>query len=66
MMNENKRDFGALCNWGESMYGGWYVNMWAADGSRRWVCFHFNKFPEVRAWAKENGVKLSKDARLDN
>ena len=61
MENENR-----LSHWGLSMYGGYYVELWAADGSPRWDGYHFNTYRQMTAWAKENGITLEKWRRSDN
>lgn len=54
-----------LRGWGLSMYGGYYANTSETD-SRVWTGKHFNKYSQLREWAKENGFKLSKEIREDN
>lgn len=55
-----------LCNWGLSMYGGYYVNLWAADGSYRWESHHFDSYRELKDFAKNRGFLLERSRRDDN
>lgn len=58
-------DFTRTHNWGKSMYGGWYVNLWSIDGYCT-VCFHFDKLSDLRIWAARKGVDLCESIRIDN
>ena len=53
-----------LFHWGQSMYGGWYIEFRKEDG--HFDGKHFNKLNELRAWCKENGLKSEKSLRCDH
>lgn len=49
---------------GESMYGGYYIE-WANDDNTRGYK-RFEKMAELKAFAKANNIDLAKANRLDN
>lgn len=56
-------DSARLWYWGESMYGGYYCEIWVVYTL---VCFHADKLRDLRSQASEIGVKLAKNHRWDH
>lgn len=53
-----------LNSWGESMYGGYYAQVWVEN---KYEGFHADKLKELKAQLKEIGVdKLDNNLRQDN
>ena len=64
-MKKQEADKTYLSRWGESMYGGYYADIWV-DGKS--ICLHADTQKELRRQLAEHGIPtvLRQNSRWDN